>query len=330
MSVQEANAFKLDGMEQLDKLLLGEEEAKLGVLAAMVMGENILLVGPVGGGKTTLLTDSYRLIGGLNSQDVARLPIESDLRPERLIGGNVESTKETFANGDTFTETSRVGINALIKDSTKIIVANEINRINPFALNAALEALESGVMDTTAGTISLKGLEYVISTMNPNERRNGTFPMMTAVASRHSLGSILGVEKDMTKRREYAEKIQDGWVPQPAEMNSVIELHDLHELRAEVPRVPIPDDLKPKALDLTIRTVDTLKQVPKPPIVEADGRITKQIAKTAKTLAHLGAQKSVAEKDLLQAVRYVVTARLGALSVNASEEVENVFNAITG
>lgn len=325
----EANQFLRDGMEQLDHLLLGEREAKLGMLATMVMGEDILLAGPVGGGKTTLGRNSYRLIEDLNPNQVTAIPIQSDLQPQQLIGGTMEIVKEIVHDGQPATEVIRTTIEPIIKPHTAVIFANEINRISPFAINSSLEALESGVFDTTMGSVVLKGLEYVVSTMNPMADRSGTFPIDPAVASRHSVGAILGVETGK-ERYDTVEKIMDEWEPNPDAIRPVIDIAGLHDLRHEASHLPIPTDLKGRAVELAIRTVDTLKGYKMPSIDEADGRITKQVAKIAKTLAYLGAQERVTEPQLNQAVKYVVAARLGALSTKANTEVNDVHRSIVG
>ena len=306
-TASEAMEFRDKALEQLDYLLLDEKEAKIAMLAAMVMGENILLYGPVGGGKTTLGRDAYRLIEGIDLSNVATLPIQADLTPQQLIGGNAESTKETTFNGDTVTETNKTTIQPIIRQDTKVIFANEINRINPFAINAGLEALESGVIDTSAGLVTLSGLEYVVSTMNPSERRAGTFEVTAATASRHAVGANLG--NDISD--ESLVRISDGnWVPTPEVLKPVIDLGELHDMRLSASKLHVPDDGRTFATGLVIGTIDGLMENG---IQEARPRISKQIGKTAKALALLGGQDAVSPANLRQAAKYTIASRLGAM-----------------
>ena len=60
-----AQDFFDEGMEQLnDNVLYGEEQAKAGMLVAMVLRRNLLLSGLPGGGKSTLAGSMHRLVKG--------------------------------------------------------------------------------------------------------------------------------------------------------------------------------------------------------------------------------------------------------------------------
>lgn len=328
ISPAEAKAFYQAGMEQFDHLLLGEQHAKLGVLASMVMGENIMLVGPPGGGKTTLAQDSFRIVEGIEEDRVAKIPPLADLTPQQLVGGHARTTKEITKDGETSSETTTTKIDAIIKPDTQVLFTNEINRVNPLALNASLEVLESGVIYTTAGTTKVEGLEYGVATMNPAEARQGVFPITAATASRHSLGSMLGTNgiAEGTRNDRINKIMVEGWEPRPDRMQAVVDLQSLHKMRRSFGNTPIPTNLHGKAIEIVKRTVDGLRDHQ---ISESDARLAKQIGKTAKVLAFLGAQERVDSQDLVQAARYIVTARLGALSRSAYDDVKGMVDTIS-
>src|SRR5690242_17526427 len=82
--------FYRAAMSEMDNnLLRGEYEAKTAVLAAMASGNNAVLFGAPGGGKTTLAEHMPRLVEGMDEGDLAIIPPQADLTPQMLIGGQV-------------------------------------------------------------------------------------------------------------------------------------------------------------------------------------------------------------------------------------------------
>ncbi len=311
ISPSRAQEIRDQSIEQFGHLLLDEKEAKLAMVTGMVMGENIMLYGLPGGGKTTLGRDAYRVIEGVTLDDVATIPIESDLTPERLIGGTASITKSTTLPGETVpvVENTSSVIEPIIGKNSKVVFANEINRISPYAINASLEALETRVIDTSAGTVSLAGLEYVVSTMNPLDTRSGTFPITGATASRHAIGIDLGNNIS----DESLDKIENSsWTPRPDLIVPVVDLADLHAAREGIAHLATPDNLKPYSRALARGILEGLAS--ERIASEALPRLHKQLGKTAKTLALLGGQEVAGQENFDQAAKFVVAARVGALA----------------
>lgn len=318
MSRGGAQDFYGKGMEQLNHLLLGETDAKEATLVAIAAGLNNVLVGHPGGGKTTLGEDSYRLIGDIDAEQVAVLPLQADLQPQQITGGEARTSKVTTVEGKDFEEESRVAISSLFNEDTKVIFANEINRVNPMAVNAMLEVLESGKLDSTGGR-RIINLEYATSTMNPAEKRQGVFPMAAAVASRHAIGVELGADDRNGERDSMINEVLGGWEPQPHAISSVISLADLQALRARVndPKsVAFQDDLKAVAVQAVKGTHEALKGLK---IFEADARLAKQLGRVARTLAVLHGRDAVLDVDLEKATQFIVGARIGILGTNGED-----------
>lgn len=321
--------FTRDGMNELDHLLIGEEEAKLAVLIGMVagVGMNVVLVGEPGGGKTTLALNSHRIVEGIDS--VASVPPLSDLSPQQLVGGRTDITKTVTRNGATSVETTSTEVEPIIPTDTQVIVTNELNRVNPFAVNAILDGLESGTLTTSAGVARLNQLIYGVATMNPAEKKRSLFEVGAATASRHAIGAILGAKASLPDRAELISKVWDDWEPRPDLMRPVISLDDLKAIRQRAEHgIATPRSLKLEIVNAILRTSDRLEQKG---IYDADGRLAKQVRRVAKAHATLSGQDTVVPEDVHQALKFVVTARLGMLGTRAAhhqitEEVQSIIN----
>ncbi len=325
-----AEHFALDGMAQLDHLLIGERDAKMAMLVGMVagLGMNVVLVGEPGGGKTTLAVNASRLVDGIT--DIASIPPLSDLTPQQLVGGKTEMTQNIATEGEEpYVSVTATDIKPIITERTQVIVTNELNRVNPYAVNAVLDGLEAGVIVSSAGTRVLPDLQFGVATMNPAEKQQAVFPVSAATASRHAIGAILGAKKDGTERDTLIAAIWDDWEADPRSMQPVIDLRDLEAIRQRSEHgIATPRSLKEEIVGTIKRTSDRLQAQG---IHDADGRLTRQVRRVAKAHATLAGQQTVERRDLQQAMRFVVTARIGMLGSRAahhgiSEEVKAIVN----
>jgi MoxR-like ATPase len=303
-------------MEQLNKLLLAEEEAKLGVLYAMAAGENIVMLGDPGGGKTTLAENSHRLIDGVSREQVASIPVDAELSPKEVIGGEVRTTKKI---GDEEVE-EKFTMDSLIRPDTRIIFADEINRTAPFAVNATLGAVENGSFDTTQGRVTLNGLISAFSTMNPAEDRQSVFPVSGATASRYSVGVVLG-EDEPGKETEVIDDIFHGWDPKPEEVESIVDLEGLRAIRNRIrsrESIAFPENLiQDVATPAVLKAVECLRGEG---VRETSRRMSRQTRDTSKAIAALYGQEAVTEENIRTAVRFFVTARVGMLVTRSAVE----------
>jgi len=306
---QNGKEFYDMGMEQFNDRIIGETAAKTALLTGFVTGLNVALVGPPGGGKTTLAGEAYRLIDGFAEENVARVPHHSDLTPQQLIGGVISNTIETSDEESSYVQTTTARIKPIIHSNTQVIWLDELNRVNPFAVNAVLGALENGRVTTDAGEVQLKGLELAISTQNPSETRQATFPVAAATASRHAIGAYMGAEEktDDPARDARIDQLFDGWESSDT-IAPVIDLEGLHEFRRQASGLVIATSAKQLGRPLVKRTVELLSSHS---INEADSRITRHVAKAARGLALLNGETAVQEYNLRDAVGQIIAARLG-------------------
>ncbi len=322
-----AAEFNSEAIHQLDNLLIGEKRAKAAIIAGMVMGENVLYIGVPGGGKTTLAGDSYRLIAGLSQDDIGEIPPNADLTPQRLVGDEVKSSVTT-TRGDVSEREDRVTeVDSILSSTTKVIYGNEINRTNPYVVNTLLEALENGMINTPSGSINMDDLLYSVLTMNPGEAHQSTFRVPHALASRIPIGAGVG-KQDSVEEEAMLDEIHNGFVPTPEQVQPVTTRDQLMQMRRDYKGVPIPDHLKGRAKNMERATVDTLMQLNSPKIEESLGRVAKQHIQLSQALAFLGGEQVVNEEQLVEATRYMVTGRLGALSTSAYQQIPGVVEAI--
>lgn len=317
-STLEAHNFFNEGMRQLDQhLLIGEREAKAALLVTMAAGVNIVLVGVPGTGKTRLATDSYRLIDGIDEdEDIAKIPPQSDLNALQLIGGELRTEKHTVADDNVagYTETTAMRIDPLVLPASRVIYANEINRIAPHSLNALLEAFESRTLDTTAGSVRLTDMEYAISTMNPTESREGTFHMTKAMASRQAVGAELGADPETDEL--ILDALEGNWKPTPDLISPVVDLDTLHAIRNRIVNgTNIPGNLWAEYGKPKIKKVRN--GLARLNIEEGMGRLGQRIKLFAQAHAALHGQEDVDKRDFDMAARSTIIARLGVLGVPA-------------
>lgn len=308
-SPAEAQSFYTEGMRELDKLAEGEGFAKRALLANMVLGQSLVLVGNPGGAKTTLAGNAYKLVDGIETEHLAVIPPSAELTPTQLVGGAMEVVRKEEGEES---KAARSEVTGIIKPTTKVIWANELNRMNPHGVNAAFEAYVDHVVDTTAGRVELNDFEFGVSTMNPNGGRYATFDVDPALASRHTFGIELG-RKDSRERQQIVNAIRKGFRPDPDKVEPVIDLATLHEIRESVKGVAIPGGDFGDWFDQSVLgTVDRLADFQ---VHEADGRITTQIADISKGLATLDGLDRIEDRHLQSAITYALGSRLGALTV---------------
>lgn len=297
--------FRDNSIKELDKLLIGQDEAKLGAIVSLVAGVNTVYVGDPGSGKTTLAGDVYKLFEDISPTDVAVIPPQSDLTPQQMVGGQVKSEKKI---GDD-TESQITLIEGIVNPDTKMIWADEVNRVSPLAVNSILSALESRRLSTTSGEIELPKLISSVATMNPAERAQSNFKVPDAVASRHAIGVLLnGKDENVTTQ------IFGGW--KPGSVSPIANTEGLAQIRARSDEIVIPDSRQEFGGRMAINITDYLAA--EGIINEHPNRVTRQLSEVSRAIANLAGEGEVTEENIKQATRFVLGARVGMLVVGES------------
>ncbi len=157
-------------VEELHKVIIGQEAVIEQILAAIFTGGHCLLVGVPGLAKTLIVSTIAQIL------DVSfrRIQFTPDLMPSDITGTNVldetdEGRREfRFVQGPVF---------------TNILLADEINRTPPKTQAALLQAMQEREVTAGQTTYPLPEPFFVIATQNPIEQE-GTYPLPEAQLDR--------------------------------------------------------------------------------------------------------------------------------------------------
>ncbi|MEZ5317746.1 MAG: MoxR family ATPase [Vicinamibacterales bacterium] len=165
------NASKQRIMEELGKLIVGQEDIIHQVLLTLFVGGNSLIVGVPGLAKTLLI----RTLAQVLDLSFNRIQFTPDLMPSDITGTDL--VQEDPATGKRQMVFSPGPIFA------NIVLADEINRTPPKTQAALLEAMQEHRVTIQGRTYTLEEPFYVFATQNPIELE-GTYPLPEAQLDR--------------------------------------------------------------------------------------------------------------------------------------------------
>lgn len=157
--------------EKIGTFVIGNQKLVDFILVAMLSEGHILIEGVPGTAKTTI-AKSIALITGCGFN---RIQGAIDLQPTDMIGVRIyDPDKKEFSlrKGPVF---------------TNLLLADEINRVNPKSQSAFIEAMSERQVTIDGITMALPSPFFVIATQNPFEFE-GTFPLIEAQRDRFMFG----------------------------------------------------------------------------------------------------------------------------------------------
>ncbi|HWR55916.1 MAG TPA: MoxR family ATPase [Negativicutes bacterium] len=175
-------------IKAMGTVISGQERVLEELLVAVIAQGHVLLEGPPGVGKTTIVNT----LAALSSCDFKRVQFTPDLMPSDIIGNNIfnfQTSSFTLKKGPVF---------------TNFFLADEINRTPPKTQAALLEAMEERQVTIDGEAYFLDKPFIVFATQNPLEHE-GTYPLPEAQVDRFIMKVLVSYperseEKDMLLR----------------------------------------------------------------------------------------------------------------------------------
>jgi len=165
-------------VEQLGRVVLGQEAAVRDAVAALIARGHVLLEGVPGTAKTLLV----RALGQILSLEFRRIQFTPDLMPSDLTGVNLLAGPGTF----TFRKGPIFG---------DLVLGDEINRAPAKTQAALLEAMQERRVTVDGVSHVLPESFTVFATQNPIEFE-GTYPLPEAELDRFLVKVIVGYPEE--------------------------------------------------------------------------------------------------------------------------------------
>ena len=232
-------------LEQLKKVIVGQEEVIDQMLMAFFAGGHCLLEGVPGLAKTLTIKTLAQI---LNLQ-FKRIQFTPDLMPADITGTDVlEEERSTghreirFIQGPIF---------------ANILLADEINRTPPKTQAALLEAMQEYHV-TAGGTMyNLEQPFFVLATQNPIEQE-GTYPLPEAQLDRFMFKIVI----DYPSEEEEVAIVSSTTSVEEPELTTVLSGEDIITLNQIVRRVSAADNVLQYAVKLARATRPKSKDAP--------------------------------------------------------------------
>ena len=165
-------------LNEVRKLIIGQEDVIEEVLLTLFVGGNSLLVGVPGLAKTLLIHTIAQVV----DLNFSRIQFTPDLMPSDITGTDIIQEQADTGRREMVFSPGPVFSN--------IVLADEINRTPPKTQAALLEAMQEHTVTVQGRTYELKEPFYVFATQNPIELE-GTYPLPEAQLDRFMFQIII-------------------------------------------------------------------------------------------------------------------------------------------
>jgi len=217
---------------EIQKVMVGQDDAVRNVLIAILGNGHCLLVGVPGLAKTLLVNTVSRVLG----LSFNRIQFTPDLMPSDIVGSEIldESRQFKFVKGPLF---------------SNIILADEINRTPPKTQSALLEAMQERRVTAAGTTYQLPSPFFVLATQNPIEQE-GTYPLTEAQLDRF----MFNIWVDYPKLEEEIAIVRQTTSGGSAELNTIITAEEIEFYQQLIRKMPVTDHVIEYAVKLVSKT----------------------------------------------------------------------------
>jgi MoxR-like ATPase len=224
-------------LEQIRKVIVGQERVVDELLTALFCDGHCLLVGVPGLAKTLLISTMARVL----DLKFNRVQFTPDLMPSDITGTEVlEEDRSTGKRSFTFV---RGPIFA------NLVLADEINRTPPKTQAALLQAMQEKAVTAAGRTFALEPPFFVLATQNPIEME-GTYPLPEAQLDRF----MFNIFVDYPSEEEEQRIVTSTTGSYEADIQPVLSGADITRIQKTIRRVPVSDHVVAYAVNLVRQT----------------------------------------------------------------------------
>ena len=315
--VQEESAFLNNLIEEIRKVLVGQDTLVERVLIGLLADGHILLEGVPGLAKTLLVKTVSQAINA----DFSRLQFTPDLLPADLIGTqiyNPRTTDFTVHKGPIF---------------ANLVLADEINRAPAKVQSALLEAMQERQVTIGDTSYLLESLFLVLATQNPIEQE-GTYPLPEAQVDRFMLKVIVDYPI-RSEERLIIDRMTGADLP---EIDPVVSPEQILRARDTIRSVYVDEKIKEYILDLVMATRDPSEDglTPLKPLIAygASPRASIYLVTAARARAFLQGRGYVSPEDIKHIApdvlrhRVIPTYEAEAESISSADIVGDILDHV--
>ncbi len=224
-------------LEQVRKVIVGQDEVLEQILLALFVGGHCLITGLPGTAKTLMVRTIAQTLG----LQFRRIQFTPDLMPADITGTDIiEEEPGTGRRHWTFVQGPIFG---------NVVLADEINRTPPKTQSALLEAMQELSCTVRGNVYPLPRPFFVLATQNPIELE-GTYPLPEAQLDRFLFNTVL----DYLGTEDELRVIERTTTTQMAQVEPVTDAAEILEIQDLVRRVPIGESVARYAVELVRAT----------------------------------------------------------------------------